>query len=270
MIYIIGGEGFVGSAYVRLCRARGLQHRIITRASYDVHIGTSCDVLINANGNSKKFVADRDPKGEFDASVRSVLHSLEDFNARRYVFLSTGDVYPDQTSPTVSAEDHTIDSRRQSRYGLHKHLAEQLVLARHPRPLVMRMGGFVGPGMRKNAIFDMLHDQPVWLTPDSELQFIGTDTVADLVWSLVEGEVSGEIINAGPRGTVRIGDVHARLGSRSTFAPEARKTRFEIATDKLAHLSGRSLPEASAEVERYCQSIGRPLEPCPSGLNRLG
>lgn len=251
MIFILGGEGFVGSAYARLFASLGLPHQVITRASYGSCIGQRCRVLINANGNSKKFMADRDPKWEFDASVKSVLHSLEDFPAETYVYLSSGDVYPDQTSPDVSQEDAPIDPRRQSRYGLHKHVAEHLVRALRPRHIIMRMGGFVGPGMKKNAIFDMMHGQPVWLTPDSELQFISTDTAARLVWRLVEREAFGETVNLGAQGVVRIGDVHELIGSASPFQPEARRVRFEIATDKLARLTGEDLPHSRDEVQRF-------------------
>ena len=185
MIFIIGGKGYVGQAYPRLFESRGIAYTLVTRENYGELIGQSCSVLINANGNSKKFLADQDPVGEFDASVTSVVRSLADFKADHYVFLSSGDVYPQQDTPSTTREDDPLDMRAMSRYGLHKYTAENLVRAIHPGPLVMRMGGFVGPGMKKNAIFDMLNDQPIWLTPDSELQFISTDRAAALVWSLI-------------------------------------------------------------------------------------
>ncbi len=257
MIFIIGGEGYVGSAYPRLFTRLGLDHQVITRANYADFVGRSCDVLVNANGNSKKFMADRDPKWEFDASVRSVVQALEDIKSNCYIQLSTGDVYPETHSPEVSLESQTIDSRRQSRYGLHKHTAEHLVRSLHPRAIVMRMGGFVGPGMLKNAIFDMLHGQPVWLTPDSELQFIGTDTAARLVWKLYENGVGQETVNLGARGVVRIGDLHDRLKTASPFAEQARQVRFEISTDKLARLTGEDLPSSADEVEAFFQAEGR-------------
>lgn len=256
MIFILGGEGYVGSAYPRLFAALGLPCQVINRANYDSFVGQSCDVLINANGNSKKFLADQDPKWEFDASVRSVVHSLEDFKAGAYVFLSTGDVYPVQTGPETTQEDQPIDSRKQSRYGLHKHTAETLVRSLHPRAIAVRMGGFVGPGMKKNAIFDMLNDQPVWLTPDSELQFIGTDSAAKLVWSLVQNEAFGEVVNLGATGLVRIGDLHKRLNSGSAFSDTARDVRFELSMEKLGRLAG-PLPTTAQEVETFFQSIGR-------------
>lgn len=257
MIFILGGEGYVGSAYARLCGAKGLPHTVITRKNYESLVGASCDVFVNANGNSRKFMAERDPKWEFDASVRSVVHALEDFKSGVYVQLSTGDVYPDQSRTELTREESAINPQRQSRYGLHKHLAEQTVLARHPRALVIRMGGFVGYGMKKNAIFDMLHDQPVWLTPDSELQFIQTDTAARLVWALLDAEAFGEVVNLGARGVVRIGDIHERLGSQSAFSLEARSVRFELSIDKLARLTGGPLPDAKGEVGDFLSSLGR-------------
>jgi len=254
MIFIIGGSGFVGSAYTRLLASRCVPHVVISRTNYDDYVGQSCDVLINANGNSKKFMAVRDPKWEFDASVRSVLHSLEDFRADKYVFLSTGDVYPDQSTPLLTKEDRQIAVKDQSRYGFHKYVAEQLVRALHPKYLILRMGGFVGQGLKKNAIHDLLTDSPLWLTEDSELQFISTDTAARLVWRLLEVSAYGETVNLGPVGTVRIGDIHARVRSKSQYHADARRVRFEICTAKLAALTGEILPTATDEVEHFVQS----------------
>ena len=79
MIYILGGNGFVGSAYARYCAAKGLPHQVITRENFARFESTACDVLINANGNSRKFLADREPLHEFDLSVRSVAASLAAF-----------------------------------------------------------------------------------------------------------------------------------------------------------------------------------------------
>lgn len=257
MIFVLGGGGFVGQAYGRLFTDLGIEHVLIRRDNYQEYVGQSCDVLINANGNSKKFLSDRDPVWDFDASVTSVVRSLEDFKAERYVMLSSGDVYPDQSSPAVTQETAVVDSRASSRYGLHKLIAETMVLSVHPRPLVMRMGGFVGPGMKKNAIFDLLNNQTVWLQPESQLQFISTDRAARLVWGLAERGVTNEIVNLGATGTVRIGDLFKRIGSRSEFAPEARLVRFELAIDKLRALSNGEVPSSQDEVEAFLQSINR-------------
>ena len=251
MIYIIGGNGFVGSAFARLFERKCIRHRVIDRDNYHLFRSEPCDVLINANGNSKKFFADLQPVSEFDASVRSVLESLTSFKFGRYVYLSSGDVYPDQDDPISTLESRPIEVERQSRYGLHKHLAEQLVRRYASSWLIMRMGGFVGPNLKKNAIYDMLSGSPLWLTPDSELQFIHADSAAEIIWELVIKQVPNEIVNLGASGVVNLGRLPSRLKSLSEFRDDAHKVRFELSLDKLSGLLGRVLPKSEQEVARF-------------------
>jgi nucleoside-diphosphate-sugar epimerase len=257
VIFIIGGQGFVGSAYPRLFKRLGLDHQVITRDNFDQFAGQPCDVLINANGNSKKFMADRDPVWEFDASVVSVAKALEAFKAKAYIHLSTGDVYPETHSPEVSREDQLPDVTRMSRYGLHKYIAETLVRGAHDNHLIMRMGGFVGPNLKKNAVYDMLNDAPIWLHRDSELQFISTDSAAEIVWTVFQNGARNETVNLGARGVVKIGDLFDRLKPKSEFQPDAKPVRFEISVDKLETLYGAPLPESRAEVDAFLTAQGR-------------
>jgi nucleoside-diphosphate-sugar epimerase len=261
VIYVVGGRGFVGSAYVRLFESLGLPFKSITRENFEVLRDTSCDVLIDANGNSDKILAANAPFTDFDLSVNSVAKTVAAFSTGKYVFLSSGDVYPDQSQPDVTREKQLIDSARQSRYGLHKYLAEQILQCTQPRWLIVRMGGFVGMGLKKNAIFDMMTGAPMWLTADSELQFLSTDTAAKIVWNLVTSGVTHESVNLGGRGTVNLGDLHRRIGSASTFRPEARKIRYELSLEKLSGLASDVLPESKAEVETFLGTVGFKILP---------
>ena len=176
-IFVLGGQGFLGSALVRAAAKRHAA-TAITLENYGQFRGQSCDLLINADGNSKKFLAERDAPAEFEASVTSVLRSLLDFPCRRYVYLSTIDVYPRCDGPRWNHETAAIDPARLSRYGLHKFLAEQLVRQCAPRWLICRLAGLVGAGLWKNSIHDILHDQPLWVHVDSTYQYMHTDDVA--------------------------------------------------------------------------------------------
>jgi nucleoside-diphosphate-sugar epimerase len=250
MIYIVGGNGFVGSAYARYCVRRGLTHTVITRANAEALRGSACDLLINANGNSRKMLADREPLDEFRQSVVSVAETLSFFQAKSYVLLSSGDVYPDTSRPETSGEDQTILPGSTSRYGLHKRLAEELVRGCHPDWLVVRMGGFVGPGIKKNAIFDILTGGPVWLSPESQLQFINTDHAAEVVMGLIGKSVRREIVNLGGEGVIRLGDFHAHTNSKAAFNPGAPTVRFELSLEKLKRLAG-PLPGTVEDVMAF-------------------
>lgn len=255
MIYILGGNGFVGSAYTRLFQSLKLPYQVVTRDNMSSFAGMPCDILINANGNSKKYLADRDPLADFNLSVQSVAETLELFHPRLYIFLSSGDVYPDQTSPSTTREESDIDPSRLSRYGLHKLLSEKLVQGGCDRWLIFRMGGFIGRGLKKNAIFDMLKGRSVWLDPDSALQFISTDHAAQIIWRIAEAGIYNTIINTGAKGTIRLRDVHSEISSTSNFAPGSPKITYELSLGRFHRFGKGALPNTADEVREFIASV---------------
>lgn len=249
MIFVIGGNGFVGSAFGRACAAAGREYAVITRQNYDEYRGRACSVLVNANGNSKKFLSNDQPLTDFDLSVRSVRESLIDFKSETYVMLSSCDVYPDCSTPATTREDDPIDVARQSRYGFHKYLAEHCVRHAAPRHLIFRMGGFVGPGLRKNAIYDILNGGPLWLHPDSELQFLPTDELARVILRMVDDGVTNDTFNVCGRGTVRLAEVVRLAGRDVPVKPGAPTVRYEIGLDKVSrHVT---LPDTRSSVSMF-------------------
>lgn len=235
---VLGGKGFVGSAMVAESRARGLNVMVVDKDEYDSARGMRCDLLINANGNSKKFLAREDPAKEFDLSTRSVLRSIHDFPAERYVFLSSMDIYPDVSDPSLNHEEVCIDITRQSPYGFHKYLAEQIVRRYAKRWLIFRMAGFVGRGLWKNSIFDLLTGHPLRVHPDSEYQYINTCDLARMVLSLAQSNAAEEIFNATGSGLVSLRQVAGMIpGCRVDPAWDSLpQERYELNIAKLSAL----------------------------------
>lgn len=250
-LFVLGGSGFVGSAVVRAARRRGLRVTAITRENYPRHVGRRCDLLVNANGNSRKYLAERDPLADFDASVTSVLRSLVDFPCDRYVYLGSVDVYPRADRPRFSRETARIDPGRLSRYGLHKHLAEQLVQRYAARWFIARLGGMVGPGLWKNPIYDILHDRPLHVDVDSCYQYIGTDAVAEIVLDALERQPRDGILNVCGRGSIALREVLPLVPTyRLRYAEERpRRERFEVDTGRLA--AWCRVPETQATVREF-------------------
>jgi nucleoside-diphosphate-sugar epimerase len=252
VIFIIGGNGFIGSAYTRYCIKNDIEHVIIHRSNYDEMMGSSCDVLINANGNSKKFLSKNNPIEDFDLSVTSVRRSLIDFNYSRYVFLSSCDVYPDSTSMHSTLESSTLDTKSQSPYGFHKFLAEQCVQHAAKDWLIIRQGGFVGENLLKNSVYDVLNGVKLWLKPDSKFQFINTDISASLVFDLVDKNISNQIFNLTAIGTISINDMQVLANKNLPVDAAASTVTCEISTEKISQYI--SLPETFATVKRFIES----------------
>ncbi|MBT5399602.1 NAD(P)-dependent oxidoreductase [bacterium] len=232
MIYIIGGGGFLGSAFVRFCQKNLIDYISISRKNYSKYIGTSCQLLINANGNSKKYMADRDEVGEFDASVRSVKSSLIDFHYDYYVHMSSCDVY-DDCNGADTLEDSLINLSKVSNYGFHKYLAELCVQKKADNWLIFRMGGFVGPQLKKNAIFDIIEGHGIWVNPESEFQFLHTDDAAKIVFNIVNKGIYNEIFNLAGNGTIKIKDVIKISQRKALSFNSAIKVAYNVPTDKI-------------------------------------
>lgn len=245
----------MGSAFARLCEKRGIPHKIITRKNYGEFAGKSCDIFINANGNSKKFLSQKEPLADFDASIRTVCSSLHDFRYDKYVLCSSCDVYPDLSNPSNNSEATDIDITKLSRYGFHKYVAEQFVRYEASKFLIFRFGGFVGPGMTKNPIFDILNGGPLWLHPGSRLQYLHTDVAADRVWRLVENNVTNETVNLCGNGLIGLDEVMARLGLSVPVNEGSLKVVYEINIRKA--LGYFDIPESRQTVLEFVDEAVR-------------
>lgn len=252
---VLGGRGFVGSAIVEEARARGCAVTLVEKDDYDTHIGASADLLVNANGNSKKYLAAQNPELEHELSVRSVEKSLQDFRAGRYVHLSSIDVYPDVRNPAHNRETAAIDPSKLSVYGLHKHEAEERVRAQAKSWLMIRMGGFVGPGLWKNSIHDLLKRQSLRVHPDSEYQYLHTRDLARIVFDLVEAGVEKEIFNVAGDGVISPRAVAAMIPGcdLSGLPPGLPRERYEINVDKIR--ARAALPRTVETVREFVQNV---------------
>lgn len=256
-LIVLGSAGFVGSAIVAEARARGIRVHELDKDTYQP--GLTARWLINANGNSKKFLAREQPAVEFDLSVRSVMQSLHDFRVERYCFLSTIDVYDNVRDPAANTEETPIRRDRLSAYGLHKLMAEDLVRHYAPQWLILRMGGFVGPGLRKNSIYDLLKGQPVRVHPDSHYQYQHTRALAATALDLLQGGSTREIWNVAGDGTISLREIAAWIPGAQLPDPQGEPEHYEV---NLAKLKARRPVESTREtVRRFVQDVLAGREP---------
>lgn len=255
-VVVLGAAGFVGSAFMRhLSRVPGIHLRPVVRKDYEVERGLPADIVIDCSGNSRKYLADAEPVDEFELSVGRRLRTLQDFPARLHVHVSSVDVYSELASVENTREDAAIDPARTSHYGFHKLLAEQLVRHYAGGWLIARLAGMVGPGLKKNPVFDVLHRRPLRIHPESRYQFLHTDDVADIVWNLVTQEDKRQqVFNVCGRGAVTPREIGAIVGHEldlSELAAEAQPRIVDVNVEKIERV--RPMPESLFTVHRFVQ-----------------
>ncbi len=257
-VMVVGAQGFVGSAVVRRFSRTDATLIPVTRQNYAQLRGTSCDVLVECACNSKKFLSDSDPRAEFELSVTHRLHSLCDFPAQYHIHVSSVDVYSDLDSPATTREDSPIDASRTSNYGLHKLLAEQLVRHYAQQWLIVRLAGMVGPGLRKNPVYDILHNMPLRIHPDSQYQFMHTDAVADAICQLFQAGVSGEILNVCGRGLISPREIAHIAGKplNLTLEKAAQPRIVHVSTDKASRRI--AIPDTRDAIEGFLREWQAP------------
>jgi hypothetical protein len=147
---LIGASGFVGSTLLRQTGFEAL-YRSTNIAEID---GRSFDTVVCAAAPAQKWMANRDPAAD-RRNIDALIGHLDTLSCRRFVLVSTVDVFG---APEGVDEDSLADERTLHPYGLHRRLLERFCAQRFERCLVLRLPGLVGPGLRKNVLFDFLND----------------------------------------------------------------------------------------------------------------
>jgi len=232
MIYILGGNGFVGSAFVRYCKKNKIDYVNIEINNYNEYKNTKCDVFINVDGNSKKYLADREPLTDFDMNPRTVLKTIQEFSFKKYVLISTVDVYNDPSNTKKTYEHSIIKPDKLSNYGLSKYISELIVRKYCDNWLILRLGGMVGENMVKNPVFDILNDKPLFIHPESELQYINTDKVAEITLNLILMDIKNDVFNICGTGTIKIREIIDMVGKKYPDN-DFKKIHYDVNNEKI-------------------------------------
>jgi len=235
---VLGGKGFVGSALVREAERREIECLAVDLDNYRECRGTECDLFINAAGNSRKYLAAREPAEDFRISLGGLISSFGDFRFSHYVYISSVDVYPDPSSPARTREEAVIDVASVSNYGLHKYLGEQMVRHYASSWLILRLGGILGPGLKKNPVYDLLHGIPLRVSEESRYQYLDAGFFSGAVFALAAAGRWGEVYNACGRGTVALREVRRMLDAPPEPAPASVPVEhYRINNDKLGEFT---------------------------------
>src|SRR5205814_10734376 len=103
---------------------------------------------------AQTWIANREPAAD-KRNLDTLMSHIETISCRRFVLISTVDVF---VNPRGVDENTTVDEVGLHPYGLHRRQLERFVIDRFAGALVIRLPGLVGPGLRKNALFDLLNN----------------------------------------------------------------------------------------------------------------
>ena len=236
---LVGWSGFVGGS---------LDARIAPVARFrstDVDQLPAADVeeVVCAGAPAEKWRANAEPEAD-RAGIRRLIDALDASRATSCVLVSTVDVFADSRGVD---ETTPPDTTQEQAYGRHRALLEEFVRARFADVLVVRLPGMYGPGLKKNLVFDLVHQPEArFAHEDSTFQFYD---VRDL-WGhvLLARDAGLSVVNLATE-PVTSGEV-----ARACFGVDYRcddrpQAAYDLRTAHAAELAGREGPYLSSADE---------------------
>lgn len=208
----------------------------ITKENYLRFVNRSFDLLINANGNSKRFWAEKNVLDDFDASTKSVYKTILDFKCKMYIYISSSDVYQDHTNIYSTKESINEEVYHLSPYGFHKNLSESIVKNYCKKYLIIRCSMMLGKNLIKGPIFDIENNKELFISKSSSLQMITTQEIAEIIEVLYKKKVKNEVYNAGGKGVVNFKNIQKFFSNKVQFKENSKKQIYEMNVEKLNKL----------------------------------
>lgn len=147
---IIGYSGFVGST---LLKQKDFEGQF--RSTNISEVGEKAyHTLVCAGAPAQKWIANKDPEADRE-KIDGLIEHLKQVKCETFVLISTVDVFG---SPVGVNEETPVVEEGLHAYGLNRRRLEKFVESHFPNYLIVRLPGLVGPGLRKNVIFDFLND----------------------------------------------------------------------------------------------------------------
>lgn len=227
---LIGYSGFVGSTLLKQARFDGLFRSTNIAEIEDQQF----DMVVCAGAPAMKWMANREPEADLATIERLIAH-LKTIRCNTFVLVSTVDVFK---SPLGVDESSGVDEIGLHPYGLHRRMLEKFVETHFPKHLIVRLPGLVGPGLRKNVIFDFLNNNNTGAI-DSRASFQFYPMVN--LWSDIQTSLAARLqlvhLTASP---VTVADV-ATLGFNLPFSNhlDAMPARYDFRTRHASLFGGQ-------------------------------
>jgi nucleoside-diphosphate-sugar epimerase len=159
---LIGYTGFVGSTLLKQTSFDALY-----RSTNIAEIGgREFDMVVCAGAPAKKWLANQNPEEDL-AGINALIGHLRRVRTEKFVLISTVDVF---RSPVGVDEQSPVEKDGLQPYGLHRRLLEEFVIEFFPQSSIIRLPGLVGPGLRKNVVFDLHNNNNLHLVDSRSVQ----------------------------------------------------------------------------------------------------
>ena len=146
---LIGYSGFVGSTLIKQFKFDELYNS----KNINEIKGKEYDILVCCGAPGQKWLACKEPEADLQ-NINVLISALSNVKVNKFILISTVDVFQ---SPLDVVETSLVDENGLNPYGLNRRILEKFVVENFTDSIVVRLPGLVGPGLKKNIIYDFQH-----------------------------------------------------------------------------------------------------------------
>ncbi len=165
---LIGHTGFVGSNLLRQ-RSFGAVFNSTSIGAID---GSCFEDVVCAGVSAVKWWANQNPDEDRER-IEGLMRHLDRIEAKNFTLISTIDVY-DPPAGVTERDPPLLEGLHA--YGRNRAVLEAFVAERFASHQIVRLPALIGSGLKKNAIYDLMHDNRLAvINPASSFQWYPLD-----------------------------------------------------------------------------------------------
>ena len=179
---LIGYTGFVGSNLD--CQSK-FTHRY-NSSNFQEMAGEEYDEVVCAGVSAVKWLANKEPERDQEG-IQALQDVLATVKAKRFILISTIDVYPVLLGADESFDCHSQENHA---YGAHRLAFEDFCREQFDICHIVRLPGLFGQGLKKNVIYDLLHDNCLEkINPASSFQYYDLENLWRDIEMVLEADI---------------------------------------------------------------------------------
>ena len=179
---LIGHTGFVGR---NLASQREYTDKFNSKNFRDM-AGRTFDRLVCAGVSAVKWQANKNPDEDW-SRIRELMDVLRETKAKRFILISTIDVYANPADADESFDNHTTPNHA---YGTHRLQFEDFCRNHFETCHVIRLPALFGVGLKKNVVYDLLNDNCLeMINPKSSFQYYDLNDLSDDIEKTTEAQI---------------------------------------------------------------------------------
>lgn len=250
---LIGYTGFVGSTLSGTSQ-RGYTDQYNSSNINDIR-GQHFELMVCAGVSAVKWKANAEPADDW-TQIKRLIDPLSTTTADRFVLISTVDVYP---SPINVSENDEPSLDKGHPYGRHRLLLEHFIATKFGRAHIVRLPALFGPGLKKNALFDLLTGNMIdRISPNGVFQWYPVSRLATDIARIIDADL--RLINIAPEPCAMSDIVRTLFPDACIAGSDVSGPYYDVKTSHAELLGGSGHYHLSAaavmdEMEAYVSQV---------------